>query len=57
MHIIEIKENEFGTFDVLLNGCSYRVDRGLSREKAIERAQDAKAHFIQMGHRARIVGA
>ena len=52
MHIITIKEHDTGLFDVLLNGHSYRIHRGLSESAAIERADLMKEQFRTMRQRA-----
>lgn len=54
MHAIEIKENETGLFDVLVNGFSYRIHRNMTKEKAAECAQEIKDKFRAMKQRARI---
>jgi len=54
MHTITIQQNDTGTFDVLINGFSYRIHRNLTAEKATGRASDIKAEFAAMKQRATI---
>lgn len=55
MNTITIIANEVGTFDVLMNGFSYRIHRGLSEEGARIRAAEIAESFRSQGQRARIV--
>ena len=54
MHTITIRPNDAGTFDVLINGFSYRIHRNLSEESARIRAAEIAASFRAQGGRARI---
>ena len=52
MHVITIKQNAAGLFDVLVNGFSYRIHRNMVEQAARERAADIKAEFQKMKQRA-----
>lgn len=56
MHIITIKQNDAGKFDVLINGFSYRIHRNLGSGEAAERASEIKGEFVAMKQRAIIEG-
>lgn len=52
MHIITVKQNDAGKFDVLINGVSYRIHRNLGADIAAERASEIKNEFMAMKQRA-----
>lgn len=51
MHTITIQPNDAGTFDVLINGFSYRIHRNLSEESARIRAAEIAQSFRDQGQR------
>jgi len=57
MHIIEICQTITDTFDVLINGNSYRVHRGFNFDQAMRRANEIKQTFAKMGERSITKGA
>ncbi|MGK9452503.1 hypothetical protein ACSSZE_14795 [Acidithiobacillus caldus] len=57
MHIIEIKQNDVGNFDVLINDFSFRIHRNLTIEKAKKRALEIKSELVKLGERAIIKNA
>ena len=54
MHIITIQQTHCGSFNVLLNGHSYRIHRNLSKRRAEEIAAEAQSQFRAMRQRSRI---
>ena len=54
-NFIEIKTNDFGQFDVLINGVSYKIHRNLSADDANKRAAEIKAEFTKMHQKSGIV--
>ncbi|MBU2802243.1 MAG: hypothetical protein RE468_04075 [Acidithiobacillus caldus] len=52
MHIIAIKQNDVGNFDVLINDFDFRVNRNLTIEKAKKRAVEIKSELAKLGERA-----
>lgn len=54
MHKITIIANDAGTYDVLMNGFSYRIHRNLSEEGAQVRAAEIILSFREQGQRARM---
>lgn len=55
-HVIEIKPNGRGTYDVLMNAVSYRIHRNLSAADAEVRALDIQRSLRAIGERAAIYG-
>ncbi|WP_188092792.1 hypothetical protein [Acidithiobacillus caldus] len=49
MHIIAIKQNDVGNFDVLINDFDFRVNRNLTIEKAKKRAVEIKSELAKLG--------
>lgn len=52
MHTITLKQNDTGTYDVLINGFSYRIHRYMNKDKAMKRAVEIKNEFTALKQRS-----
>jgi len=56
MHDITFKRRDNGEIDVLINGFSYRIHRGMASESAAnQRADEIKREFCKIGEHARVL--
>lgn len=53
-HEITVRPVSTNTFDVLINGHSYRIHRGLDEQQARQRAHEIRSEFRRIGQRAYI---
>lgn len=54
MHHITTRPVGQGVYDVLINGHSYRIHRGLDEQQAAQRAHEIRSEFRRIGQRAYI---